>query len=83
MDGFARENRLPAFSFYGSFDRGTGIFIGNNSQLGGQTKIMPEFSVSLMVDSECVGVFAFITNINDKILGGGMVCRPIVPRPAS
>jgi len=69
VNRLARKNRLLPFSFNCSLNRSTGIFIGDNRQLRWQTKVLPKFCISFVMNSECVGVFNAITGVNDEVFG--------------
>ena len=71
MDGSSKEFRLFPLLSECSFDRGTGIFVGDYCKLSRKIESFPKNWIIDMVHSEGVGFLMFITGRNSEILSFG------------
>jgi hypothetical protein len=78
VDGLPRELGLASFSSDRSLDRSTGIFVGTDSQLCWQPKVLSEIGIRQVMHSEGVAFLGIIAGINDIVLSFGHSIESII-----
>jgi len=68
VNSLTLEDGFLSLPLYGSLHRSTGIFVGDDSELSRKSEVLSELPVSLVMHPEGVGVFMFVTGINDRVL---------------